>query len=144
MWELDHQEGWMPKNWCFWIVVLEKTLESPLDCKEIKPVNPKGNELWIFIRKTDAEVPIRWQYWRNWLIGKDLGARKKWRPKEKGAAEDTYTHMYTTLNDPWPAIYLLTSSYRLNSPKFLYWSPNLQYFRIWLCLERVSLKRQLS
>ena len=55
-WKLDHQEGWTPKNWCFWIVVLEKTLESPLDCKEIKPVNPNGNQSWIFIGKTDAEV----------------------------------------------------------------------------------------
>ena len=62
MWELDHKEGWVPKNWCFWTVVLEKTLESPLDCKEIKSVHPKGNQSWIFIRKTDAEAeaPILW------------------------------------------------------------------------------------
>ena len=60
MWELDHKEGWAPKNWCFWTVVLEKTLESPLDCKEIKPVNPKGNQPWIFIGRTDAEAPILW------------------------------------------------------------------------------------
>ena len=62
MWELDYKEGWAPKNWCFWIVVLEKTLESPLDCKEIQPVHPKGNQSWIFIRRTDveAETPIFW------------------------------------------------------------------------------------
>ena len=62
MWELDHKEGWVPKNWCFWIVVLEKTLESPLDCKKIKPINPKGNQSWIFIGRTDAEaeIPILW------------------------------------------------------------------------------------
>ena len=60
MWQLDHKEGWAPKNWCFWIVVLEKTLESPLDNKEIKPVNPKGNQPWRFIRKSDAEAPILW------------------------------------------------------------------------------------
>ena len=60
MWELDHKEGWVPKNWCFGIMVLEKTLESPLDCKEIKPVNPKGNQPWIFTRWTDDEGPILW------------------------------------------------------------------------------------
>ena len=74
MWELDHKESWMPKNWCFWTVVLEKTLESPLDCKETKPVNPKGNQSWIFIGRTDAEAkaPILWPPdAKNWLIGKD-------------------------------------------------------------------------
>ena len=60
IWQLDHKEGWMPKNWCFWTMVLEKTLESPLDCKEIPPVNPKGNKSWIFIRRTDAEAPTLW------------------------------------------------------------------------------------
>ena len=65
MWQLDHKESWVPKNWCFWTVVLEKTLESPLDCKEIKPVNPKGNQSWIFIGRTDAEAdaPILWPTW---------------------------------------------------------------------------------
>ena len=73
MWELDHKEGWVPKNWCFWTVVLEKALQSPLDCQEIKPVNPKGNQSWIFIGRTDteAEVPILWPLdAKNWLIGK--------------------------------------------------------------------------
>ena len=74
MWELDHEESWAPKNWSFWTVVLEKTLESPLDCKEIKPVNPKGNQSWIFIGGTDAEAeaPILWAPdSKNWLIWKD-------------------------------------------------------------------------
>ena len=79
MWELDYKESWVPKNWCFWTVVLEKTLESPLDCKEIQPVNPKGNQSWIFIGRTDteAETPILWPAdVRNWLIGKDPDAGK--------------------------------------------------------------------
>ena len=77
MWELDHKEGWMPKNWCFWTVVLEKTLESPLDCKEIQPVHPKRNQSWIFIGRTnaEAETPILWlPYAKNWLIWKDPDA----------------------------------------------------------------------
>ena len=75
MWELDHKESWVLKNWCLWTVVLEKTLESPLDCKEIKPVNPKGDQHWIFIGRTDAEAeaPVLWPPdSKNWLIGKDL------------------------------------------------------------------------
>ena len=75
MWELDHKEGWVPKNWCFWTVVLENTLESPLDCKELKSVSPKGNQPWIFTRRTDAEAeaPILWPPdAKSWLIGKDL------------------------------------------------------------------------
>ena len=72
MWELDHKEGWAPKNWCFWTVVLEKNLESPLVCQEVKSVNPKGNQLWIFIGRTDAEAPIIWlPEAKIWLIGKD-------------------------------------------------------------------------
>ena len=83
MWELDH-EGWELKNWCFWTVVLEKTLESPLDSKEIKPVNPKGNQPWIFIGRTDAEAeaPILWPLdAKSQLTGKDLDAGKDWRQK---------------------------------------------------------------
>ena len=75
LWELDHKEGWVPKNWCFWTVVLENTLESPLDCKELKSVSPKGNQPWIFTRRTDAEAeaPILWPPdAKSWLIGKDL------------------------------------------------------------------------
>ena len=102
MWELGHKESWAPKNWCFcfvlfcflnwcfWIVVLEKTLENPLDCKEIKPVNRKGNQSWIFIGRTDAEAetPILWPHdVKNWLIAKDPDAGKNWR-QEKGTTED--------------------------------------------------------
>ena len=90
MWESDHQESWSSKNWCFWTEVLEKTLESPLDCKEIQPVNPKGNQSWIFIGRTDAKVkaPILWPSdVKNWLIGKDPDAGKDWRQEEKRTTE---------------------------------------------------------
>ena len=85
MCELDYKESWVPKNWCFWIVVLEKTLESPLDSKEIQLVHPKGNPSWIFIGKTDAEAetPILWPPdVKNWLIGKDPDAGKDWKQEE--------------------------------------------------------------
>ena len=85
MWELDYKESWVPKNWCFWTVVLEKTLESPLDWKEIQPVYLKGNQSWIFIGRTDAEAPILWPFHaKNWLIGKDPDSGKDWRWEEKG------------------------------------------------------------
>ena len=87
---LDYKESWVPKNWCFWTVVLEKTLESPLDCKEIQPVNPKGNQSWIFIGRTDAEAktPILWPPdVKNWFIWKDPDAGKGWRQEEKGLTE---------------------------------------------------------
>ena len=88
MWELDYKESWAPKNWCFWTVVLEKILESPLDCKEIQLVNSKGNQSWIFIGRTDAEAPVLWPPdVQNWLIGKDSDAVKDWRWEEKGTAE---------------------------------------------------------
>ena len=88
MWELDHKESWRPKIWCFWTVVLEKTLESPRGCKEIKTVNPQGNQSCIFIGRTDAETetPIFWQQpdVKNWLLGKDPDDEKDWRQEEKG------------------------------------------------------------
>ena len=89
MWELDYKESWVLKNWCFWTVVLEKTLESPLDCEEIQPVHPKGDQFWVFFGRTDveAETPILWPPdVKNWLIGKDPDAGKDWR-REKGTAE---------------------------------------------------------
>ena len=91
MWEWDHKEDWVLKNWCFWTVVLEKTLESPLDCKEIQPIHPKGDQSWMFIGRTDveAETPILWPPdAKNWLIGKDPDAGKEWRQEEKGMTED--------------------------------------------------------
>ena len=90
-WELDYKESWALKNWCFWTVVLEKTLESPLDCKAIQPVHPKGHQSWMFIGRIDAkaETPILWPPdVKNWLIGKDRDAGKDWRQEEKGMTED--------------------------------------------------------
>ena len=87
---LDYDEGWVPTNWCFWTVVLEKTLESPLDCKETRPVHPKGNQSWIFIGRTDVETeaPILWPPdAKSWLIGKDPDAGKDWGQEEKGTIE---------------------------------------------------------
>ena len=87
--ELNYTESWAPKNWCFWTVVLEKILESPLYCKEIQPVHPKGNQSWIFIERTDADAPILWPPdAKHWLIGKDSDAGKDWRQEEKGTTED--------------------------------------------------------
>ena len=91
VWELDYKESWAPKNWCFWIVVLEKTLESPLDCKEIQPVHPKGDQSWVSIGRTDveAETPILWPpNAKRWLIWKDPDAGKDWGQEEKGTTED--------------------------------------------------------
>ena len=91
MWELDYKENWVLKNWGFWIVVLEKTLASPLDCKEIKPVHPKGDQSWVFIGRTDAEAetPILWPpHTKSWLIGKDPDAGRDWGQEEKGMTED--------------------------------------------------------
>ena len=100
-WELDYKESWVPKNWCFWTVVLEMTLESPLDCKEIQPVNPEGNQSWIFIGRTDAEAetPILWPpAVMNWLIGKDPDAGKNRRQEEKGKIEDEMVGWHHRLN----------------------------------------------
>ena len=101
MWELDHKESWVPKNWCFWTVVLEKTLESPLDCKEIQPVHPKGDQSWWFTGRTDAETeaPVLWPLVvKNWLIGKDSDAEKDWREEEKGTTEDEIVGQHHWLN----------------------------------------------
>ena len=91
MWELDCEEGWAPKNWCFWTVVLEKTLVSPLDCKEIQPFHPRGDQSSVFIGRTDAEAetPILWPpHVKSWLIGKDPDAGRDWGQEEKGTTED--------------------------------------------------------
>ena len=101
MWKLDHKESWAPKIWCFWAVVLEKTLESPLDSKEIKPVNPKENQSWIFIGRTGAEseVLILWPPdVKSWLISKDPDAGKDWRQDEKGMTEDEMVGWHHWLN----------------------------------------------
>ena len=101
MWKLDHKKGWALNNWCFWTVVLEKTLESRLDSNEIKPVNPKGNQSWIFIGRMDAEAeaPIFWPPdVKNWLIGKVPDAREDWRQEEKGTTEDEMVGWHHWLN----------------------------------------------
>ena len=99
--ELDYKESWVLKNWCFWTVLLEKTLESPLECKKIKPANPKGNQSWIFIGRNDAEAeaPIFWPPdVNNWLIGKDPDAGKGWGQEEKGMTEDKIVGWHHQLN----------------------------------------------
>ena len=91
MWELDCEEGWVPKNWCFWTVVLEKTLESPLDCTEIQPVHSEGDQPWDFFGRNDAkaETPGLWPpHVKSWLIGKDSDAGRDWGQEEKGTTED--------------------------------------------------------
>ena len=101
MWELDYKESWVLNNWCFWIVVLEKTLESLLDLKEIQPVHPKGTQSWIFIGRTDAEAeaPVLWPPdVKNWLIGKGPDAGKDWRQEEKGTTEDEMVGWHHWLN----------------------------------------------
>ena len=101
MWELDHKEGWTPKNWCFRIVLLEKTLKSPLDCKEIKPVNPKGNQPWVFIGRTDAEAEasILWPPdAKSGLTGKDPDPGKEWRQEDEGMTEEEMTGWHHQVN----------------------------------------------
>ena len=100
-WELDYKESWVQKNWCFWIVVLEKTLESPLDCKEIQPVHPKGDQSWVFIGKivVKAETPILWPPdAKRWLIWKDSDAGKDWGQEEKGVTGDEMVGWHHQLN----------------------------------------------
>ena len=101
MWELDYKESWAPRNWCFWTVVLEKTLESPLDCKEIEPVHPKGDQSWVFIGRTDveAETPILWPPdAKSWFLWKDPDAGKDWGQEEKGTTEDEMIGWHHRLN----------------------------------------------
>ena len=99
MWELDYKESWALKNWCCWTVMLEKTLERPLYCKEIQPVNPKGNQSWIFIERTEAEAPILWPPdAKSQLIGKDPDAGKDWRQEKKVMTEDKMVGWHHRLN----------------------------------------------
>ena len=101
MQELDCEESWAPKNWCFWTLLLEKTLESLLDCKEIQPVHPKGDQSWVFIGRTEAEaeIPILWPPdVKNWLIGKDPDAGRDWGQEEKGTTEDEMVGWHHRLN----------------------------------------------
>ena len=101
MWELDCEESWALKNWCFWTVVLERTLESPLDCKEIQPVHSKGDQSWVFIGRTnvEAETPVLWPpHVKSWLIGKDSDAGRDWGQEEKGTTEDEMAGLHHWLD----------------------------------------------
>ena len=102
MWELDYKESWALKNWCFWTVVLEKTLESPLDCKEIQPVHTQANQSWMFIGRTnvEAETPILWPLdVKNWLTRKDSDAGKDWRQEQRGMVENEMVGWHHQLNE---------------------------------------------
>ena len=101
-WELDYKESWAPKNWCFWTVMLEKTLESPLDCKEIQPVHSKGDQSWVLFGRNDAkaETPVLWPpHAKSWLIGKDSDAGRDWGQEEKGTSEDEMAGWVTDSKD---------------------------------------------
>ena len=101
MWKLDCEESWVPKSWCFWTVLSEKTLESPLDCKEIQPVHPKGDQSWVYFGRTDAKAvtPVLWPpHARSWLIGKDSYAGRDWGQEEKGTTEDEMAGWHHRLN----------------------------------------------
>ena len=142
MWELDCKENWSLKNWCFWTVVLEKTLESPLDCKEIKLVNPKGNQSWIFVGRTDAEAetPICWPPdAKNWLTGKDLMLGKIEGGRQKGmtgwdgwmASPTWWTWIWASSGSWWgtgkPGVHGVTKSRTLLND----WTELKVYFVIW-------------
>ena len=102
MWELDCEESWVQKSWCFWTVVLEKTLESPLDCKEIQPVHPKGDQSWVFFGRNDAkaETPVLWPpYANSWLIGKDPDAGRDWGRRRRGRQRMRWLDGITDLMD---------------------------------------------
>ena len=137
MWEVDYKESRALKNWCFWTVVLEKTLESPLDCKEIKPIYPKGNQFWIFIGRTDAEAetPILWPPdAKNWFIWKDPDAGKDWRQEEKGMTEVEmigwhhwlWTCLWVSSGSWWwtakPGVLQSMASQRVDTTEQLNWS----------------------
>ena len=101
MWELDYEEGWAPKNWCFWIVVLQKTVESPLDCKEIQAVHSEGDQPWDFFGRNDVEAETLKTLAtdvKSWLIGKDPDAGKDWGQEEKGTTEDEMAGWHHRLN----------------------------------------------
>ena len=143
MWELNYKESWAAKNWCFWTVVLEKTLESPLGCKEIQPVNPKGDQFWIFIERTDveAEMPILWPSdVKNWLTRKDPDAGKNWRQEEKGMTEDKMAEWQHELGghefEQAPGVDDGQGSLTCCSPwgcKELDMTERLNWTQLWLC-----------
>ena len=127
MWELDYKEVWVPKNWCFWTVVLEKTLASPLACKEIQLVHPKGNQSWIFTGRTDAEAPILWPPdVKSLLIETDLDAGKDWRQEEKrerlkagGEADDRGQDGWIASLTKWTWVWASSEKWRTGKPDML-------------------------
>ena len=136
MWELDGEESWALKNLCFWTVVLEKTLESPLDCKEIQPVHPKGDKSWVFIGRTDAEAetPILWTpHATSWLVGKDPDAGKDWRREEKGttASPTQWTWVWVNSRSWWwtgrPGMLQSVGSQRVRHD----WATELNWTEAW-------------
>ena len=132
MWELDYKESWVPKNWCFWTVVLQKTPESPLDCKEIKPVNSKENQSWIFTERTDVEVetPILWSPdGKNWLTGKDPDAGKDWR-QEKGTIRGWDRWM--TSPTQWTWVWASSGSWWLTGKPGMLQSMGVAKTQMWL------------
>ena len=129
MWELDYKESWVLNNWCFWTVVLEKTLESPLDCREIQPVHTKGDQSWVFIERTDveAETPIlRPPDAKSWLIGKDPDAGKDWG-QEKGMTEDEMVGMASAT--PWTRVWVDSDSWWWTGRPGMLWLMGLQRVR---------------
>ena len=143
MWELDCEESWALKNWCFWTVVLEKILESPLDCKEIQPVHPKGDQPWVFFRRTDAkaETPVLWPpHVKSWLIGKDSDAWRDWGQEEKGTTEDEMAGWHHQLNGP--AIHgVAKSQTRLSDWTELNWTEGI-WILLYVLIGRLSRKRE--
>ena len=137
MWELDCEESWAPKNWCFWTVVLEKTLASPLDCKEIQLVHSKGDQSWVFFGRSDAkaETPVLWpDYTKSWLIGKDSDAGRDWGQEEKGTTENEMAAWHHQLDGHefcfnsrswwwtgWPGVLQLMSRVELDTSKQPNW-----------------------
>ena len=129
--QLDYKAWWAPKNWCFWTVVLEKTLESPLDCKEIQPVHPKGDQSWVFTWRTDieAETPVLWPpHEKGWLIGKDPDAGRDWGQEEKGITEDEIDGWMASLIR-WTWVWVNSGSWWWTGRPGVLWFMGLQRVR---------------
>ena len=132
MWELDCEESWVLKNWCFLTVVLEKTLENPLDCKEIQPVHPKGDQSWVFLGRTEveAETPIFWPpHAKSWLIGKDPDAGKDWRQEEKAMTDHRGWDDWMASPTQWTWVWVNSRSWWWTGRPGVLWFMGLQRVR---------------